>query len=668
MAEIKLTNIKFDKIKSTSDYVISTVLDSSYGFDGVKLITSTEELERYYYGLTERQGLDELLKEGGALAIKRLNRIGTSNSTLRLLDHPIIKYTYPETFDVIDDLDPIPEKVDIDEHNLELTDKGIGDSIQYYQDYTYNYVIDFNSSDMVEQDYFAIPKYGETTELDNSVLFYFVDFNPLTGYRLDISQFDPPVLFDSVGSDLIAINSGDNSLKDQRAKIVWDFYNGNLTDVNDKIDILYNNSGDDNFIPSLSSLDEVNNKVTLVFRKPIADIKYNQSLGQNKFTVKSDEYLNYSLITSSTLLNSVVSFKSLLVGDSEFKLDFDYIKNYEYNLKVTYREDEQFFNVSLDRSATNFNGESIFIEDVIEKEYDLLECAVNLGTRIESTGPDNFTPQMAEDLQGTYYVAKGKIGTKDPYTDNLGLTRYPFYDSIDELIEADIDYNLFLFGEFYDKIYLDYTEPLMLTPFNVIGLTTIPDSILFEDDIITKRSLIESYLLPRNKRGYLLYILGESEIDNGSYLSNTYYYALNAINSNFFNEITDNKKISQLNKIDQDFLDEYYINYIEYNDENYYINFITNLPEYIEPSYLFIANYINTSVKRFLRSKLSLYAKDLFLELKSNLKGLEKYSDLIKELTIADFKVNNNYVDTKIELELTGLVNRTIEMKITINK
>lgn len=663
MAEIILKSVDIRDQSEITNYVTAMVLDCSYGFEGIKLIKSVSELERYYYGLKSRSGLNELINAGSNLLIKRLERKGTTRSTLRLLDHPDLKYVHPKNFDIIDDLTPYNRVVDVDPYNKILKEKGLADSIQYDRTHTYNYVIDFNDSDMLEGDFIAIPKYTNSV-LDNSILFYFTDFEPTDGTSVSFpDDFTPPVTLDSIGVDTIAINAQRTELKDSRAKIIFDWYLGNL--YSDDRYFHVNGSGDNNVIQSLCELDEVNNKVTLVFKKPVSNIKYNKSVGEKKFSVTSNEHLDYELLADATLNNSIVSFESLLLGKSEFKLKFSYVGDYEFFLDITYRESLESFNVSLDRDALDFSGESLFIEDVLSKNYDLLRCHVNIGTRIESTDIDHFSEEDASKLEGTYYVSKGIVGDASPvYDEDLNYNRYPFYDSIDELAESDVPINLFLFDEFSELRYQMYAEENLINNSGTIGLVTIPDEFIYVED---KPSYLESYLLPRKRRSHILYVLGESLIKS-EFVYNTFYYALIGVRNKFTTFIKDNKFISELDEDDKKILDTYKVNYIENHNEEYYINFIHNHPEFLEPSYLFVANYIHRDIERYLKSNLGKYSNKLYMELSTKLSSLETYSNLVTKLELNKFNINNNEVSVNLDLELSGLSKRILQMQIQINK
>lgn len=662
MPEIKLKSVNVKDTVSNSDYIVSMVADCSYGYEGVKLIKSASELERYYYGLKYRSGIKELLNSGANLLIKRLNRSGTSNSTLRLLDHNKLKYTYPKDYRSIDPIGEV-ELVDLDPYNDVLSTRGLGDSIQYNRSHTYNYVIDFNDSDMMNRDYLAIPKYNNSN-LDNSVLFYFTDFEPTNGSSMESpDEFDPPVTLDSVGIDTIAINSQDPFLKNRRAKIIYDWYLGNL--FTDPRYFIVNGYGDPNVIPSLCEYNEEDNKVTLVFRKPVSNIKYSNSLGNTKFEVSSDEYIDYDLLTNASLSNSVVSFESVLVGKSQLKLKLTHLKGYIFILDINYRDSESSFEVSLDRDDIGFDGESLFIEDVLSKEYDLLKCHVNLGNRIESTGNDHYPISEAKNLSGTYYVSKGKLGDESPvYNYDLNYMNYPFYKSVDEIIESDVTSNLFMFNEFTDLNYQKYANDLLIRKNNMIGLVSVPDKVITNFPQIDE---LESYLLPKSDRSNLIYVLGDSDVGL-EFIPNTYYYALIGVTNRFNKTIQDNKFISELSINDKEILDYYKINYLENDIDKYYINFIHNYSEFLDPSYLYVSNYIYCYIERLLKSNLSMYSKTLGRKLSTEISVLSNYSNLIKNLKIGNFEVNKNEVNITIDLSLEGLTRRIIEMRITINK
>lgn len=706
MAEVKLTSVNFSIPSVPTDYIISTVLDCKYGHEGVKLISNISDFSRYYGGVSQQLGYTELIKNGATLLVKRLNKVGTSKSTLRLLNNSL-KYTYPTNYESIDPTKryeiaisgqstPMvyePEKVSynsISAYNDFLQEKGVGDSVQKLRTHTYNYVLDFNKARIEDEDWLAIPSYvydaneGEASELDLAKLFYFVDVNQPTVKQPDeIEGSLKPENFGGGAPVAIDINTPNETIV--HALFEWytgitdsTIINNNYAFTTNKPTEVWSGSklpdeeyynyvnylktlvpGDSNIIPELCKI--VDNKLILVFREPVSNVSYFKSKNIYGFNVYSDSKLDYELLTEATLGDSVISFESLVEGDFELDVRLEYVKEYEFYMYFNHEGEEQSFYVSLDRDAKNFNGASIFVEDVLNKEYDLISCRVNLGGQIAS---GSFTPSDAQSIEGSYLVAKGNDGSSLPYANENWEYRDPLFDSIDELVDSDIDANLFLFDGFNRLRHQNYIVDNYLDPLNMIGFVNIPDHIIFNES--DKEAALIRRLLPENKRMNILYTFGKS-IWKSRVINNSFYYALNAINADYHNTIKDNKFISVLKQSDKDLLDKYKINYIESNINGFYIDFIQNYPQYLEPAYALVANYVHVSVKRYLRTNLGIFPKDLLRGINTRLFNIKSHSNLITDLSVSEFKVETNTVTTILNLEVSGLLNRIIELKIKIN-
>lgn len=654
MAELNLRTVNFNLQRSFPNYVISSVIDCDWGHRGIKLIQTPEELDRFYEGSEDRDGLISLLEGGSSLLISRLNRTNTKSPTLRIYNNPY-KSSHPEVYDYREyPTRPSNELISLNP-TFQDTHQELIDDVNLNETLTYSIVLDFNDNIMTDEDYIAIPKYFDyDPSFDNSVIFYFTDLNPINPVdRKFPNDFEPAVELGTLGSESLGIDINNVDSND-RAKIIHEWYLGTLVADPSKYSII-GTPGDSNLIPEQTILDEENNKLTLVFRRPIRNIRYFKSNGNTPFKISSERFLNQELISEANNSNSIISFNSKIEGDAEMDIKLEYVRRYEYNLTVTFDNFVNTHYVSIDRNVALSQGVSIFIEDVINLESDLIEVDVHLGTDIES---GNFTEEDAKNMAGSYKISYGRLGSLVPF----GNEKTPFQKSIDMFNESGELSNLFLFTTETSKEDQSYALENYLKPNITIGFVNIPESITEEEDL-------DEFLLEDENREIMLYTYGRSNIQNRSSLvRNSFWYSLNSISGNFKDNIPNNVFPIEIEDSIKSLLDDKKINYLSSNIEGYFIDYVDNFDSFLEPHYLLTANFVKTYITRFLQDQLGRYENDLREILEKEVSKLTIYSPLIDSINIDRYTAVENNLTVVIRVDLSGLVGRSIDVKININR
>lgn len=648
MAKLNLKSVTYNLQRRYPSYIVSAIVDSTYGYDGVKLISSPEELDKYYQGIKNREGLLRVLNAGSSLLLTRLDRKDTRRSTLRVLENNF-RYCHPPEYDRVDY--ESQESVDF------LLDS---DKVSLHKTHTYSYKIDFSLSTMEDEDYIAIPSFfnGNDPEYDNSILIYFTELNPVDFRdRKFPNDFTPSVPLSTLGSKSLAIDI-ENVDENDRAKIIYEWFIGSL-ELDETKYHMVGTPGDSNIVPELCDLDEESNSVTLVFKKPIRNIHYFNSNSTLPFDVSSQIYLNQELITRSSIEDSVVSFETKMVGDINMGISLKHVRDYHFELEINSSEENEYHYVSLDIDEPLYQGRSIFIEDVIGRDSNLVNCSVHLGGRIYSELSDQFTVEKAKSIEGDYILSYGKVGENIPeYID--GILEYPFQRSLNSLMESDILPNIFMFEESISPAFQEECSTKFLIPNSIVGLVNIPETLIEEGDI-------EEYLLEDSKRELILYTYGRSTI-NDTLVDNSYLYSLNAITGQFKNSIIEGAIPEDIESNVLSILDSHHINYLEKTQEYHFINKIINVEGFVDPHYILVTNYVTVYMTRFLKSKLGIFPKDLLRMIQVELSKLSEYSNLIDSLGVSDYTYENNNLNLNLNLNLSGLIGRSIDVVIQINK
>jgi hypothetical protein len=653
MGKLNLSSVGYNISRTIPSYVVSSVVDCDYGYYKNKLISSPEDLDRYYGGLKNREGLISLLDGGASLYLKRLNRIGSRCPSLRLLNNNF-RYSHPGTFDFVDYEDL--------EFNNKIEAPLSPDNISLYETHTFNYVIDFDNSPLLDEDYIAIPSYKEgDSEYDNSVLFYFTPIGPTMKFPRD---FNPSVPLSTLGSKSIAIDIPEDEerleyIKNNRAQIIYEWYSGTLTDnvlLNEGEYEVLGGIGDSNFIPDLSSVD--GNKVTLVFKKSVRNIRYyNSGSSLSKFTVVSDPYLNQELISTVSKYESVISFKALIEGEISLQLSLRHVKGFHFELELSTDVESEYHYISLDINEPLYNGRSIYIEDVIDLDSNLMECSCHLGTSIEE---GSFTEEEAINLEGIYNLALGNKGESEPYFNEESETRLPFYDSIDLLKDGEVYPNIFLFDEFIEPYYQAYAVENFLSEKGIVSFVNIPE-------LVSDPEEIRGYILEDSYREYLIYTYGRYYI-NESLINNSYLYSLSSITGVFKNSIPEGSLPENILNETYEVLDFYKINYLKKQQDYYFTDSLVNIDSYLDPNYLIIVTFVRNYLTRFLRSQLGTLEDDLERSLRMEVSKVSDYSNHITRLYISDFTQEYNNLNLKLNMELSELVGSNINIVIKITK
>jgi hypothetical protein len=515
------------------------------------------------------------------------------------------------------------------------------------------YNIDFGTSDMFPEDYLIIPR-SNPANWNSNVMIYFVSELDST---MTPDDFVNPVPISSVSSPQWKLIIPDDHeakelLRSNRAKYIYDLFTGAISGM------------DSGVIKNLCTLDEINNRVTLVFSTPVSDIKYYQSNDPSTpFSVTSDEERTNELLVQFSRLDSVISFKTLIEGSLEIKLKLTHIDGYKFYLEETYKDSSNTYLISLYASDKDYNGENIFVEDIINYTSTFIRSVVHINNSIESylsTGV-GFSPLDAKGLEGEYLVSKGLEGVNN--ISDLGT----YESSIDALFESDMDLNLFLTDVFNEKEYLEKLQP-KLESHQVMAMTNIPDSVLegiSSDGEFSDR--IDLFMLPDSKREFLIYCFGESLLNDLHYIPSSFYQARELIAGNFVGSIKDNIISSYLSDSERSILDKKYINYLEETDSTYNITYISNLPIYLEPIYLLTSIYAKQYLTRFMRSKIGEFGLDVYFEVKQEIANIVTYTSLISKLKIDKFYIEGNKLEVIFLLELTGLVGKTLSINISLN-
>lgn len=647
MANLNIKAVNYNIKKIYPSYTVTAIVDCEYGHEGIKYVSSPEELDKYYQGIKNREGLISLLESGASLYLTRLNREGTRSSTLRLLDNEF-KYCHPKIYDILGT--SAQQSVSLNE------DQSI-DLVSLHKSHTYSYVIDFNVTNMEDEDYIAIPQlYLEDLDYDNSVLFYFTNLNPVEGEeRKYPNDFTPSVPLSTLGSKSLGIDIN-NVNKDDRARIIYDWYLGALVPDSNKYEFL-GAAGDDNLIPDLCELDEEANKVTLVFKKPIRNIQYYNSNSSNKFSVESNIFLNQELIAKSSIGESIVSFKSSIEGNINIQLSLKYVRNYEFELELYTEETSEYHYVTLDKDAPLYEGRSIYLQDVIDTESDIIKAEVHLGGRIYSE-LDSYSMEEAKKLEGTYNISYGVKGDNVPVF-NQGVLEYPFERSLNNLLDSDKISNLFLFEEGISKELQTICVEEYLRPNHIVGFYNLAETL--------SESEVAELIVEDSNREFLIYTYGRSII-NDNIIDNSYLYAQNCINGDFKNKIIEGSIPRSYDNSINTFLDSNSINYLDKTNTYYFINKIVNLEAFLEPSYVLVFNYVKVYLNRFLSSKLGMYSENLKKLINVELSKISSYSSLLDSLTINDFTSTNNNLYLVLDLKLRGLIGKSLDVIININK
>lgn len=679
MADLNLKNITFGRRYTNSSYIVSTIVDPEYGFPGVKLIKSPNELKNYYGEFSNKQGFYELLQNGSYLLLGKLNRKGSRAGTLRILNSEF-RYCNPfhKYFSKLDDEDNslqcfLPTGIKIED-------------VLKYNKYTYSYTIDFNTSQIVDEDRIIIPKYNNIDEeYDNDVIFYFTDLSiPNRKYPND---FVDPIMLNTLGNSSVAFSSTTFPPED-RAQAIYDWYTGNLQNTSGLVEVL-GPQGDSNSIPELCELDTNSNKVTLVFKNPIRNIQYSKSLSPtNKFYVYANYDKTNELISKTNVEESVMSFQSNLIGDEDIKISFKHIKNFFFEINIKSSKVEEFYYVSINPDEPLNYGKSIFIDDILNSESSLVKSESNLGTKIFD---GTFTESEAINLSGDYLLSYGKNGIiEDEVFDSDSIygpgSKSPLEKSVTDLIESDVISNIFVFLE--DSLYksnIEYVYNNYLFPNSMLGVINIPN-------FITDINILDNYILDDTFRDYLIYTYGNNYLNNlivndikNKIIDNSFLF-INTFISGKFNEKIDKSKykIVEIPELYEEvydsssstltrtelfkFLNNNNINFIRKNSKEYYINGVTTITSQLNMEYMIVANYIKNSSTRFLKNLIGFSNKDIRKKFSVYLSGILNYSKLISNISILDFKKQNEYLNIKLNASLTGLVDESIDITIQINK
>lgn len=543
--------------------------------------------------------------------------------------------------------------------------------VQKYGNRTLVYDIDFNSSETVNQDYIIIPS-GNRSHWNDNIFIYFLDEsnpvqspnlfvnNPVSLFSVSSPQF--PVL---IPSDPIARVNWQNN----RAELVYNILTeGSYNSVPGEINF---NGIDIGCNKELCILDKVNNKLRLVFNTPVNDISYYTSNSlTNKFSIKSNLNETYKLLTRYSRWDSIISFSSLIQGDIEVGIKIEHIKGYQYYITETYKEDYNVYQVSLDRDELDYNGNNIFAENVINGVSKYIKCIVHL-KEYSLGGPsgglatyndkyfnkDTDTPV----IEGSYLLAKGSEG------DTISNNEEAYIEAVKDIFNSDNDINVFHADVFYEKFHLNILLPY-LKENQTVCVTSIPDTILNDrsTEEINIGPLLDNFLLEKEDREYLIYCFGHCRVDEKYTIPSSFYTLNKLITGDFAGPVEDNIVMSYLKKGEKDILTKKYINYMEESNGLYNVTYISNLPEYLDPIYLLSATYTKQYFTRFLRSKLGMYPMDLYFKLKSKISSVKSYTSLISLLKIKLFEVEGNDLKVILELELSGLINKTLSLTINL--
>lgn len=651
MAELKIKSVNYNFRRPTSNYIISSIVDCDYGVRGGKIINSSQDLDILYGGLRNRLGFMELLNAGASLYLVRLDKLGSRYPTLRLMNNEF-KYCHPLVHDILPDsnLDP--------EDDLNISYLRTADSVSLHKKYTYNYVIDFTDSSMEDEDFVVIPSFNlENPEFDNNVIFYFTSINSQNLLdRKFPDDFSPPVELRTLGDRQIAFNSSNPEVSDRRAEFIYKWYLG-LLDTDDQKYVLVNGQGDENVIPEECILD--GNKVTLVFKKPVRNITYLKSSSYLPFKCYSDLYINQELIAKASVEESILTFKSKLIGDVDIKVNLIHIKGFQFEVQLSLESYFESHYVTLDKDEVFYQGNHLFIEEVINDQSLIAEVSVHLGGRIYSEGSDKYTVDHAKLLEGEYYISYGNEGVDEASVTEEGQLEFPISRSLDYMVSADIYSNLFMFEDDISLRSQRECHERLLKSNYTVGLINIPSSAISKEDI-------ESYI-NYDTRELILYSYGQFKFKD-IFLDNSFLYALNSISGRFKNSIKEGFIPEGIDEAVIVELDNLYINHVESNKDEYFIGVIRNSPDYMDPRYILVYNYVSLYLTRFLKNKIGEYKDDIYRLTSTEIANINSYSNLIERLSISDFSSEGNNLYFKFDLSISGLIGRSINIIININK
>ena len=654
MAELNLRRVRIQSEIRIPDYIISVVVDSEWGPKGTKLIYTESELDDFYGGVVDREGLIMLLRGGATLAVTKLDRTGGREGTLRLYNS---EYKYssisPHLWESIEFSNvPTANRVSLLSTSQDRYSDFIED-ININESHTYTITLDFNGSQIADEDYIVIPiYYPGDPDYDNGVIFYFTDLNPSNpGDRKYPNDFSPSVELDTLGSKSVGIDINNNDAS-SRAELIYNWYVGNLAQDPTKYNIL-GSQGDSNLVIDQTILDTVNNKLTLVFYKPIRHVRYHKSNSPNPFRVGVDRYKTQDLIAESNLEGSIVTFKSMLVGDIDQRITLIHKKDFRFELLTTLEGDaSDIFYVSLDRNEGLYNGESIFIEDVLKRESQFIKSSVHLGTKIDE---GLFTVEDAVKLAGEYPLGYGSRGNLIPNAPGESI----YENTINTLIDSEIDSNLFLFDSNRNITEQKYVIDNYLTPNTIIGIYNLRESQLEN---------IPEHIVSDRDREFVLYTAGDSGVTyTSSIIRNNYFYAYGCISGDFQHEIPKNIFPNQGNTSIND-LARYKINTLNNNLASYFVDSIINLDSFTEPQYLLVGSYIKVRLTRYLRNNLGQQPIKLRELLETEVSETSEYSTLISGININSFTQTDNNLQVSVNVELLNLVGQSIDLQININK
>lgn len=542
--------------------------------------------------------------------------------------------------------------------------------LQKYGNRTLVYDIDFNASETINQDYIIIPS-ANRSHWNSNIFIYFLDeANPVQSPNLFTNN---PVSLFSVSSPQFPVLIPTDPIakaewQDNRAELVYNILTeGSYSAIPGEMNF---NGIDIGCIKSLCVLDKVNNKLRLVFRTPVNDISYYTSNSMtNKFSINSNLTESYKLLTRYSRWDSIISFSSLIQGSIEVEIKVEHIKGYQYYITEIYKDESNTYHVSLDRDDLDYNGNNIFAENVINGVSRYIKCVVHLkeynqGGSLSGLATYNdiyFNPfSEAPNLTGTYILTKGSEG-------DILNTDESYIESVEEIFSSDNDINVFHADIFFEKFHLTTLLPYLKAN-QTVCVTSIPDTILNDrlSSEVDIENLLDNFLLPDIDREYILYCFGHCRVNEKYTIPSSFYTINKLITGDFAGPIEDNIVMSYLKQGEKDIFTKRYVNYMEESNGSYNVTYISNLPEYLDPIYLLSAIYTKQYFTRFLRSKLGMYPMDLYFKLKSKASSVKSYTSLISSLKIKLFKVEGNNLSVILDLELSGLINKTLALTINL--
>lgn len=527
--------------------------------------------------------------------------------------------------------------VDIDVESLPEHMSAYKD-IQTTVNKTLVYDIDFGTSSLNDEDFIIIPR-SDVVNWDSNVMIYYV--SSLTPFKTP-DDFQMKVTLESVSTPQFKfIIPEDEAEKEimrlNRAKYLFDLFTGEI------------NGADMGVIKDMCELDEINNRVKLVFSTPVSNISYSSSNDLNSpFTVKSNEKESNSMLVRLARDQSIISFSTLVQGDLEVQLTLKHIENFKFYLTEKVDNNSTTYMISLDEYDVDYNKENIFVENVLNGNSEFLKCIVH------------SLPSDPKSLEGEYLVTKGSKGVDI----NSNLDNYK--KSLDYVFESGLDINLFLTDVFFEKEYLDILKSKLLMN-EVVGVTMIPDEVLIYEEMSEFHSNIDQFLIEDKNREFLIYSFGEVKLNAKRFMPAYFYQVKDLVNGKFLGIIKDNIIASQLRPEECDYLDSKFVNYLEESNSLYNVTDLVNIPTFLNPTYLLISTYVKQLLTRFLRSRIGTYSMGIYFELNLFLSDIRRYNSLIKSIKIDKYEVKENFLIVKFELELTGLVGTVLSINITLN-